>query len=457
MNRKSFERRDSMRDHPIIQKAMNTFYKDAIPRDVPESLPLVEEFCKNRLVPGTFADIDVLFIQHFLGPFIGRIRAMMMYGLEPSRCWFVDIPYSTNRKVREELKKLGCREEQMAKPFLDPIAPYSKRQLERVEYVMRLLASQHHPSRLLVVDDGAYFVRVLYQVGLKDSAFVRSFSQRGTYVVEQTTRGHRYLECELGTAVLQSTNFPVISIARTRTKKELESPFIGAAVSRGVIRALRKCGRSTDGLGRTLVIGFGPVGQATTRELLKLKRDRPIHVYDKDWQTVKGEIDKMGGVALGAFPEEGPYDTVFGCTGYASFPIDKVSILGEDALLVSGSSAAIEFNREKLIDLAYEDDTDDFYVIEPERTRLDGIHASVTIHKDGKRFAFLNAGFPVNFDGRLECLPDLIIQITHGLLVAASREALQSQTGFRSLNNDDDTWLHEQGLAWIERYSQQSV
>lgn len=444
-----------MRDHPIIEKALKKFYADAIAKNIPESLPLVEAFCKTRLVPGTFGDMDVLFIQHFLGPFIARIRAMMKHGLDTSRCWFVDIPYSTNHRVREELKKLGCPGEQMAKPFDDPIAPYSKRQVERAEYVVRLLASQKSPRRLLVIDDGAYFTRVLNHLRLKDAKLVQSLSERGTYIVEQTTRGHRYLESGPGAALLQSLHFPVVSIARTRTKRDLESPFIGAAVSRGVIDALGKSGRLADGLGRTLVIGFGPVGQATTRELLKCKHERPIHVYDKSWEALEGEIKKIGALALKTFPEVGAYDTVFGCTGYASFPIEKVGVLAKDALLVSGSSAAIEFNREKLIDLAYEDDSDDFYVTEPERTRLGGIHSPVQIRKGDTSFVFLNAGFPVNFDGRLECLPDLIIQITHSLLLAAAHETLHAQPGFHYLNEDDDTWLHEEGLAWIARYAEQ--
>jgi hypothetical protein len=43
--------------------------------------------------------------------------------------------------------------------------------------------------------------------------------------------------------------------------------------------------------------------------------------------------------------------------------------LSHDAILVSGSSAAIEFNREKFIDQAYRSDKDDFFIIEPEKSR----------------------------------------------------------------------------------------
>jgi hypothetical protein len=445
-----------LQDNLVIQKALGRFYEDEIPNKIPESLPLVEEFCKSKLAPEIFADMDVLFIQHHLGPLIPRIHAMFNHGLEASRCWFVDIPYSTNNCVREELKKMGCPENQMARPFNDPIAPYSMRQCERVEHMIKLLAN-HDSTRILVVDDGAYFIRALNHLLFRDKGLIMHFKKRDTYVVEQTTRGHRYLEKKDGEEMLTSLNMPVVSIARARTKYDLESPFIGAAVSRGMIHALKKSGRLANGLGRVLVIGFGAVGQATTRELSKLKLDKPIEVYDIK-KKLKKEIEKTGAHALKTFPKKGPYDTVFGCTGYASInTVRKLRILARNAVLVSGSSAAIEFNREKFIDRAYKRDKDNFSIIEPEKTRNAGIHATINMQLENNKFSFLNAGFPVNFDGRLECLPYLIIQITHGMLIAAAQETLGKQPGLHYLNHYDDDWFYKQGLQWIERYSKQEM
>jgi hypothetical protein len=446
-------------DHPIIQKALKKFYEDEMPETIAESLPLVEEFCKETFPAQLFTNLDVLFIQHHLGPFIPKLRTMFQYGLEPSRCWFIDIPYSTNASVREELKKLGCPEVQMAEPLNDPIAPYSKRQLERVEFILRLYANRERRKRLLVVDDGAYFIRTLNWLIPRDKELVLGFKEHRMYIVEQTTRGHRYLERDETKTLLKLFKIPAVSIARTETKYALESPFIGAAVSRAVKRSLEESGRIRKGLGRVLIIGFGAVGSATTCELTSLKTETPIHVYDKKWKELRPMIEKTGAKALKAFPNEGPYNTIFGCTGYASFPLNKVGILSHDALLVSGSSAAVEFNREKFIDLAYRNDKDDFFIIEPEKSRRLGIHASLEMQKGDIRFSFLNAGFPVNFDGRMECLPYLIIQITHGLLLAAAKESLNSgnRPGFHNLNRQDDQWFKEHGLFWIDHYGKGDV
>ena len=438
----------------MIHRAVKRFSNCELAEDIPDTLPLVDEFCNKRLSGDIFADMDVVFIQHHLGPFVPRLRATLKRGLEPSRCWFVDIPYSTSGSVREALLGLGFSNKQISDPFNDPITPYSRSQLNRVAQVLKTLANQDNKKRLLVVDDGAYFIRTLNYLLPIDAGLVNSFRERGTYLVEQTTRGHRYLETEMGKDLLRALKIPVVSVARSHTKYSLESPFIGVAVSRGCVRALKQSGRLDKGLGRVLVIGFGPVGKSTTEQLSELEHEGPIEVYDKEWKTLQSEIQRNGKtIALQSFPDEGPYDSIFGCTGYASFPIEKAEILSNDAVLVSGSSAAIEFNREKFIDLACESEYDDFFVIEPEKTRSRGIHATIKMQKRNKRFSFLNAGFPANFDGSLECLPALIIQITHGLLLAASQEALHSDPGFHRLNQYDDEWLCQRGMHWIEQYA----
>lgn len=443
-----------MTDQAVIQRALKRFSSCELAEDIPDTLPLVDELCNCRVTDDIFADMDVVFIQHHLGPFIPRLRATLNRGLEPSRCWFVDIPYSTNESVRKALLGLGFSDKHISDPFNDPIAQYSRNQLDRVARVLRILANQDNKKRLLVVDDGAYFIRTLIYLLATDAGLVRSFRERGTYLVEQTTRGHRYLETEMGKDLLRTLNIPAVSVARSHTKYSLESRFIGVAVSRGFIRALRQSGRLTKGLGRVLVIGFGPVGKSTTEQLSRLEHEGLIEVYDKEWKILQGEIQRDGkAIALQSFPDKGYYDSIFGCTGYTSFPVEKVGILSNDAVLVSGSSAAIEFNREQFVDLACESESDDFFVIEPEKTRSRGIHATIKMQKGNKKFSFLNAGFPANFDGSLECLPALIIQITHGLLLAASQEALHSSPGFHRLNRYDDDWLHQRGMYWIKQYA----
>ena len=441
-----------MEEQTILQKALDKFTDWEIDDQLEESLPLVDEFCKNRLENEIFFDLDILFIQHHLRPFIQRLKSMKNSGMDFSRCWFVDIPYSTNNRVKDVLRELQVPESHVPKAFEDPIAPYSRRQIERVAHIIKSIANRRK-GKLLVIDDGAYFIRTLNYLLTRDKQLVASFKEPKTCIVEQTTRGHRYLESEEGKKMVDYLSAPVVSMARSFTKCNLESPFIGAAVSKRVKKKLNEMGRLEDGLGKVLVIGFGCVGQETVKMLSKFKLDQPINVYDKAWKKLRGDIENMGAKALPRLPKKGSYDSVFGCTGYASFPVKKVRILADNAIMVSGSSAAIEFNREQFIDIAYKNDEDEFYIINPENTRNAGIHTDIQMQWGDKRLSFLNAGFPVNFDGKLECLPGRIIQITHALLLAASQETLKIEPGFHKLNDIDDDWTYKNGLLALQAFS----
>jgi len=85
----------------VIQKALERFERFQMPESPSENLSLLEELQNDLRGTKPFTNIDVLFIQHHLGPLIGRLNAMIANGMDPSRTWFVDIPYSTNINVIE--------------------------------------------------------------------------------------------------------------------------------------------------------------------------------------------------------------------------------------------------------------------------------------------------------------------------------------------------------------------
>ena len=110
--------------------------------DSPTASPLIQQFREKWPAKQAFSNLDVLFVQHHLGPLVPRIKAMIEDGLEPERCWFVDIPYSTNSQVIEELERLGCPRSQRPSPFNDPLEPYDVAQMSRVDQMVRQPASR---------------------------------------------------------------------------------------------------------------------------------------------------------------------------------------------------------------------------------------------------------------------------------------------------------------------------
>lgn len=394
----------------------------------------------------------MLLIQHNLGPLLLRLQALFEEGLKPERTWLVDIPYSTNERVRTEIPRLfGVPDLHIAPPFRDPIAPYSILQLRRVEETIYRLSSQLSLPRLLVVDDGAYFVRALRNIERFEPGFSEVFKGR-TVIVEQTTRGHRYLEQREYAAIVEDLlEAPVVSIARCATKSDFEAPFIGVAASRAVVKALEREGIDIGTVSRIAVIGFGPIGQSVFHALKQFDPARIIQVVETD--TAKHyRITAAGGQPLMSLQEAANLDLVAGCTGYASFDLKDWKCLASDACLISTSSAAVEFNRKRFVDLADLYPDDEFRIVDREETRRNGIRATLKIRKErGRRqLRFIHASYPVNFDGRMECLPTRVIQATHTLLYAAGYQALEtSRPGMKWLDPKTDGEIGNRAAEYL--------
>jgi len=436
--------------HRILEDALENF-GSIPPGETPSvSLPLLEQLCDRFKAKRPFADVDVLFIQHHIGPFPAHIRAMIECGLDPDRAWFIDIPYSTHNAVVDRLLELGCPAHQMTDRFTDPLEPYNEAQFQRVSSLMELLEQRKNPRPLLVVDDGAYFLRYLNSLREKHSSRLSAYI--GTSVVEQTTRGYRYL-FNNALEVIQACDISVVSIARCKTKKIFEGPFIGAAHSRAMRKFMGAQGITE--ARRAAIIGCGVIGEATTAELCRMYPDISVDVVDIDASVrsrVSQSFDQANGVPQ--LNNDHEYDIVIGCTGYSSFHLDQRQLLADGAVLASGSSAAVEFNRAGFIELADRYADDEIEILDRKGTTAKGIHAEITFrHEGSRRFTFLNAGFPVNFDGSLESLPSNIIQATHGLLFSASIQGLTEKgSGVVTINSTEDNWIFDEALLQLANH-----
>jgi glutamate racemase len=426
-----------MKSDLVIERALENFDSFQIADSPPENLLLLQKLRHRLQENKPFANIDVLFIQHHLGPLIGRLHSMIECGLDPNRSWFVDIPYSTNTEVVEKLGELGFPLHQRTARFDDPLSNYDFSQAQRVLSLMEAFAKREDPRPVLVIDDGAYFARYLNSMNICSPNLLESYV--GTSIVEQTTRGHRYL-CNESLEVIMRCNLSVVSIAKCKTKREFEGPFIGAAVSRAMERRIgekRICNAK-----HIAVIGCGVVGEATVKEIIRICPDVNIDVVDID-VSAREKVSRLSEHCEGLpqLRDYREYDIVLGCTGYNSFHVDQRKLLADNAVLASGSSAAIEFNRARFIELADRDDN--IEIVNRIETISQGIHAPIFLRQEnGSIFSFLNAGFPINFDGEIECLPTKIIQATHGLLFMASIQALsQKGPGINTINPDEDKWI----------------
>ena len=122
-------------------------------------------------------------------------------------------------------------------------------------------ARHRHNEDLIVLDDGAYFLRALSVLKAISNHAAHAFD--GARMVEQTTRGHEFVSSH--SRELQQLGIRVASIARARTKLEFEAPFVGASVATAL--ASKAAQLRPDGIEHLAVLGHGAIGEACAHQL----------------------------------------------------------------------------------------------------------------------------------------------------------------------------------------------
>ena len=389
---------------------------------IPESLPLLDRIVEHYEGEAPLAGVTALLFQHQLRAQVPMVHALILLGLEEEDILWVDIPYSSNKRVQEELRAIGVENLRTCDDFR-LLMPYSLYQRERaIRACGDLLKSQ--PEHLLVLDDGAYFLEAA-------SCFESRF--RRCAIVEQTSRGFKKLKKNRTMAAFLK-ELPLIDVARAVPKEKLESPFIGAAVSASIAHNLEGHLACPAADARCLVMGLGHIGRAVAEFLSQTGGFKEENVLICDPPGQRGGKDAKP-FSWWTRDDGGTFDLIVGCSGTTSFDVGDAVFLNQGAVLVSASSGAVEFNRRNVVEWATAHEFDDLSIGEGLDER--DLHSPIQIHFPGRDVTLLNGGFPVNFDGRIRCVPDECIQITMALMVQAAVQAVRTEKpGVHALDVD---------------------
>lgn len=427
----------------LIQEKSSRFNS---PTRIAEELPLLAQLIA-KMPKLDFSKFNFLFIQHFLAAFPARLDLMLKDGLDPKHTWFLDIPYSTNREVSDRINNNFPG--RIPEPYTDPFGQYNIDQLKRLSKVVDSIMKNGGGGPLVVVDDGAYFAKYLANLLISDPQKAKYFT--GTQIVEQTTRGHRFLESEKGIKTIKELKLKAVSVARAETKIHFEAPFIGVALAKSIIEDLKAKKIIPK---HTLILGFGSVGSSTAFEIQSKFPTSTIDILEVEKEKLLW-AEEMGFAVHKKLPQEAPshlFDLVVGCTGKRTFTPSDRKLLDDKALLASGSSAAVEFDRKNFVDQADMIKDDDFEVLTP-RELPNKLHTDIMFRHspENKTFTIMNSGFPMNFKGTLGFIPSELIEPTHCLLHAATHEVIgSSQPGLKNLNKKSDKDIHKMAKSLIE-------
>lgn len=290
---------------------------------------------------------------------------------------------------------------------------------------------ENPPERLLVLDDGSYLLEAL--------AGLRRRRLPDVAIVEQTTRGLIKIE-ENAALEYCSREFPIVNVARSRPKTTREPPFIGVAVTDALHRRLGSAVRA--GLNdRCLVLGYGAIGQQVAAFVSSTQGFSRGCVYVFDKMEDRMRSAEADGFSLWEKDRHLRFKLVIGCSGRASFTVGDYVFLEDGAFLASAMSGTVELSREDFIELADSNPADDIW-IESEGLDVSRVHSDLRFHFVDREATFVNGGFPVNFDGRVNCVPAHYIQPTPTLMCAAAVQAVRStRRGLLDLDPDFCRWL----------------
>lgn len=369
------------------------------PFDSNRILPLLHRFGSSA-PKNMFKDYLVLMVQHLLGDFIPFVNTLTHCGMNMDDCYIIGIPYSTKSYVVENLKKVMKEKNLIAPkeyPFLDDVKKLLQVVIERC---------RKENKKFLVIEDGGYIVPLLhsakFQKGLKYCLGA----------VEQTANGiwedrRLYEDNQL--------KIPVMNVADSELKKNLESRLIGIAIVSNIERLLSK-GFQDGVFGRNcLVIGLGAVGQNIVSRLIA--DGAIVYGYDKDksvMEKVIGDIIKLRKV-IKVSDSISEQTIVIGATGKTHIGFTEIAKAQNNTIFINATSKRKEIDIEQLEGL-----TD-------KKEKMEGIGTIYRLNI-GKSIILFADGYPINFYDS-ESVPDQEIQFVSTLLFEATR--LMIERGYK--------------------------
>ncbi|MCC7386957.1 MAG: NAD-binding protein [Deltaproteobacteria bacterium] len=273
--------------------------------------------------------------------------------------------------------------------------------------------------------------------------------------VEQTRLGARRIRALI--AALEELPFGVVNVAESAVKLYLESVLIGWSVAHEIERVVARLEKDGVARGSTVaLVGYGAVGRATALALRALGYQ--VRVIEKD-ETRAGEATTdLFTIAAG---EEAKHallrqcDYVVGATGETSLTADELRLLKSGAVLFSASSSTVEFAVGAAPGIVLRDAPEPRATFAGQEIELgkpvSSDHWHRVIEVDGREILLANSGFPINLTGERDPIAPELIQLTRGLLLLGTMQAVRLPDDARGLIDLDPSgqlWL---ARAWMRR------
>jgi S-adenosylhomocysteine hydrolase len=258
----------------------------------------------------------VISCQHILGTTFDLFEKLFEKGLKPENTFLIGKCYSTNKETFDLFQNNGVHISDLSFSFDSHISFDEQFQLNIEKFFKNIQSKIDIKSfeKVIILDDGGYLIAF-------SNDFIKSFEN--VVGVEQTTSGYKKIKN-------LKLNFPVLNIARSKAKLEIESPFIAEIAAQKIESYLEKYNLTNP---KILIVGLGFVGTAIF-ELLKKKYFVSgcdiIHKKCDFNGDYKGHLDD--------------FNLIIGATGTSAIQPGEFGNFKHSALLASVSSSDREFS-----------------------------------------------------------------------------------------------------------------
>lgn len=402
-----------------------------------EALPLLAELVERRVQAQELAGWRCLFIQHQLGDVCCQAQAMLALGIQPEEFFWAPIPYTAHPALPEALcERTGVPVQNFftsCYTLRDNYDAYMKRAISA--QIVAVTEGMAEGAPLLVIDDGAYFA-----AGLAANPELAARVQRQRVaVVEQTQRGIDKMQ-RVG---LPAGGVPVVDVARSGPKKDIEPRYIAEAVARGTCRAIAAAEpKEGDAI---LLLGYGAIGRAVAEALEAIEMAGRLQVWDIDpSRKAQAEADGWTWWERGG---EATFDYVIGCTGRAALRLADLDVVRHGGMLINAASGRHELPVDQLLE------SDDARLVGDREAILDGtdIHAPLRFMLSGERLVTVaNGGLPITFCGDLNPTRPEKFDVTSCCMVHGGvQAALASDAGIEGLVALDAEFCEWVTQGWL--------
>ena len=345
--------------------------------------------------------------QHFLESNAEMLLKLVDKGFDPKKMYIISKAYSHNVEVARILKNSGMK---TIRPLYYPNSPFDEAHRQNITMTMNIVERNHPTKDWLLIDDGGALIDYVNHFSIEHNIWKRHYP-KSVCGVEQTSSGYNLLNAK-------ELQMPIINIARSNTKLNLESPHIADLVVSRLENYLQNNHRT--GEHNTLILGAGPIG-LSIRDKLKDKYNVTLYDTSTNNYTVLEKLLENK-------------DIIIGCTGKTSIPAEYHKYL-KNAILVNAASSDREFDAHHL----RQD-----YIKYSKGDRIWTPHKNYDLSKIGlEGCVLLNSGFPITFQGNRNEGDPKIMQLTHSLMYAGVMSLTQNQ--------------YENGLHQLDTKIEQSI